>query len=65
MNAAASWDDILVRDNFRDVGQTPTSDPVWESPDIIPFGSDILDFNLLESSYNGPDLGVSHPIVQG
>ncbi|PJN23751.1 hypothetical protein [Kitasatospora sp. CB02891] len=65
MNAAASWDDILVRDNFQDTGQTPTADPVWESPDIIPFGSDILDFDLLESSYNGPDLGLRHPIVQG
>ncbi|MER7584338.1 hypothetical protein [Kitasatospora sp. NPDC097691] len=65
MNAAADWNDILVRDNFRDVGQTPTSDPVWESPDIIPFGSDVLDFALLESSYDGPDLGLGHPIVAG
>ncbi|MFE4517826.1 hypothetical protein ACFRMQ_26950 [Kitasatospora sp. NPDC056783] len=65
MNTAASWNDILVRDNFQDMGQTPTSDPVWESPDIIPFGSDILGFDLAESSYNGPDLGISHPIVQG
>ncbi|WP_380282396.1 hypothetical protein [Kitasatospora purpeofusca] len=65
MNAAANWNDILVRDNFQDTGQTPTADPVWESPDIIPFGSDILDFGLLESSYDGPDLGLSHPIVYG
>ncbi|MBT2207687.1 hypothetical protein [Actinomadura sp. NEAU-AAG7] len=61
----AGWDDILVRDNFQDQGQTPTPDPMWRSPDLIPFGSDILDFDLLESSYNGPDLGVRHPIVYG
>ncbi|MER5491695.1 hypothetical protein [Streptomyces sp. NPDC002490] len=65
INTAANWNDILVRDNFPDVGQTPTSNPVWESPDIIPFGSDILDFDLLESSYGGPDLGVGHPVVHG
>ncbi|MFE7409442.1 hypothetical protein [Streptomyces laurentii] len=61
----ADWDDILVRDNFQDGGQTPTSDPVWQSPDIIPFGSGLLDFDLAESSYNGPDLGLSHPVVYG
>jgi hypothetical protein len=38
---------------------------MWRSPDIIPFGGDVLDFNLAESSYNGPDLGIRHPIVQG
>lgn len=65
MNATAGWEDILVRDNFRDVGQTPTPDPIWQSPDIIPFGDDILDFDLLESSYGGPDLGLRHPIVHG
>lgn len=68
MNAEAvnaGWEDILVRDNFQDRGQTPTSQPIWRSPDIIPFGSDILDFDLLESSYDGPDLGLRHPVVQG
>ncbi|PZG14231.1 hypothetical protein C1I98_39590, partial [Spongiactinospora gelatinilytica] len=61
----AGWNDILARDNFPDRGQTPTDPPWWQSPDIIPFGSDVLDFDLLESSYNGPDLGIRHPILQG
>jgi hypothetical protein len=66
MTIPANWNDVLVRDNYPDAGRIPSRGFVWESPDIIPFGSDVLSFDLLESSYNGsPDISLNHPVVQG
>lgn len=52
-----AYDDIYVRDNYQDKGQTPTQGTLWASPDIIPYGAGTLTMQQLESTYNGPDLG--------
>ncbi len=56
------YDDIYMRDNFGDSGITPSTGVPYQSPDIIPFQTGLLDWSTVTSSYaNGPDLGM--PIV--
>jgi len=49
---------FLVRDNFQDVGQIPTTGYTWICPDIIPYGQNGLTWSQLNSNYNGPDIGL-------
>lgn len=52
------YEDIYVRDNWSDAGQVPTVGTLWASPDIIPYGSDVLTIEEMEAAYyEGVDLG--------
>jgi hypothetical protein len=33
---------LLIRDNFQDTGSGPTTGNFWTSPDIIPYGGQVL-----------------------
>lgn len=53
----ANYNDIYVRDSFNDVGQVPTTDDAWKSPDIIPYQNAQLWWDLIVGTYpKGPDL---------
>src|SRR5688500_2607147 len=51
------YQDVFVRDNFSDTGTIPTLGGVSQSPDIIPYGSGVLDVATAVRTYEGPDLG--------
>ncbi|MER6099975.1 hypothetical protein ABT154_29775 [Streptomyces sp. NPDC001728] len=57
------YDDALIRDNFQDTGSIPTKGTPYASPDIIPFGSGLLSFDRMVSTYSGPDL--AKPVTNG
>jgi hypothetical protein len=57
----ATYSGLLIRDNFDDHGGTPTGGNIWTSPDIVPYGTDLLTGSQAISTYNGPDIG--KPIV--
>ncbi|GAA1956544.1 hypothetical protein [Catenulispora subtropica] len=50
------YQDILIRDNFADTGQIPTTGTICASPDIIPYGRDVLGFEEMQQAMNR-DLG--------
>ncbi|WP_394825870.1 hypothetical protein [Pendulispora albinea] len=52
---------LLVRDNFADTGTVPSTGTIWTSPDIIPYGQDVLSSAQAVSTYKGPDIG--RPVV--
>src|SRR5207249_4524920 len=55
-----TYNDIFVRDNFGDTGQTPSNGNPYMSPDIIPYQNGQLTWTQITSTYpNGPDLGKS------
>lgn len=45
------YQDVFVRDNFDDAGTIPTQGGVSQSPDIIPYGSNILDVRTAVGTY--------------
>lgn len=51
------YQDVFVRDTFQDTGTIPTYGGVSQSPDIIPYGTGVLDVATAISTYGGPDLG--------
>lgn len=52
------YQDVFVRDNFDDTGTIPTQGGVSQSPDIIPYGSGLLDTNMaFDTYYERLDLG--------
>ncbi|HWK89770.1 MAG TPA: hypothetical protein VNP72_07235 [Longimicrobium sp.] len=55
--APAAYQDVFVRDNFGDTGTIPTAGGVSQSPDIIPYGTGILDLTTAASTYAGSDIG--------
>lgn len=61
--AATRVPDVLMRDYFHDTGAVPTNGWVSESPDIIPYGGDLLSFGEAVRTYNGPD-DLGKPVVQ-
>ncbi|GEO82779.1 hypothetical protein [Pararhodospirillum oryzae] len=61
--AGALYDDLFVRDTFNDPGSIPSQGNPCQSPDIIPYRDQLLDWDTAVSRYNGPDLG--EPIVTG
>lgn len=50
---------FLVRDYFGDSGSIPTSGPVYQSPDIIPYQNNTLSAGTASSTYNGSDIGMN------
>ncbi|KFA92612.1 hypothetical protein [Archangium violaceum] len=57
----APYNDLYSRDNFGDSGVVPSLGNPSMSPDIIPLQSGTLTWPLVQTSYEGPDLG--KPIV--
>jgi len=53
----ATYNDLYVRDNFADTGSVPTSGVTWESPDIIPYQTNMLTWDSANATYGGPDIG--------
>ncbi|MBI2684668.1 MAG: hypothetical protein HYX27_00015 [Acidobacteria bacterium] len=52
------YNDIYVRDNFGDTGVIPSQGVPYQSPDIIPYGSNVLSVQTAISTYySGPDIG--------
>lgn len=60
---AAQYNDLHVRDNFGDSGIYPSTGTPCQSPDIIPLQSGTLTWATANSTYNGPDQGIS--IING
>ena len=57
-----TWDDVLIRSNFSDSGKIPTSGSASHSPDIIPWGTELIDnpaAYLTTDDNWGKDLGKS------
>jgi|GEM_PF-1200627 len=57
----ATYSGLLIRDNFQDTGNVPTTGNIWTSPDIIPYGDNVLSAASAVSTYGGPDIG--KPVV--
>jgi hypothetical protein len=57
----STYSGLLLRDNFQDSGIIPSTGDLWTSPDIIPYGSNVLSPSDAVSTYNGPDIG--QPVV--
>lgn len=55
-NPTFPYEGVLVRDSFADNGSQPSMDCVYRSPDIIPYGDDLLTLETAISSY-GSDIG--------
>ncbi|MBB5747400.1 hypothetical protein [Brevundimonas variabilis] len=60
---ATGYNDLYIRDNFSDTGVIPSSGNPCQSPDIIPLQSGSLTWVTANSTYAGPDQGLS--IVNG
>jgi hypothetical protein len=54
--------DVVVRDYFTEFSPVRISGVLWTSPDIIPYGSSILDAATAISTYEGPD-DIGAPLV--
>lgn len=62
METASLYDDIYVRDNFNDSGETPSTGIPYISPDIIPYQGGLLTWQVAIDTYSaGPDNG--KPII--
>jgi len=57
--ATTEYDDIYVRDNFQDTGAYPTTGAPYQSPDIIPYQSNILSYSTANTDYNSTDIGMA------
>ena len=51
------YNDLYIRDSYSDTGVIPSSGNAYQSPDIIPFQNNILDWSVANSTYAGPDIG--------
>lgn len=60
---ALQYNDLYVRDNFSDTGTYPSTGNPCQSPDIIPYQNGTLSWATANSTYNGPDQGMS--IING
>jgi len=56
-----TYQGLLIRDNYYDDGTGQTRDPIWISPDIIPYGTGTLTPQNAASTYAPPDIG--QPVV--
>lgn len=56
---ATPYNDLFVRDNFGDSGSYPSVGTPYQSPDIVPRQSGTLTWATANSTYNGPDQGLS------
>jgi len=56
---AVQYADLFSRDNFGDTGIIPSTGNPYQSPDIIPLQSGTLGWPQVQTSYNGPDIGLS------
>ena len=52
-----AYSGLLVRDNFADVGQIPTTGNLWTAPDIIPYHNNVLTPEVAASTYSR-DIGL-------
>jgi hypothetical protein len=57
------YNDLYSRDNFGDSGAVPSPGNPSMSPDIIPLQGGTLSWPQVQTSYNGPDIGL--PIKNG
>jgi len=57
------YNDLYSRDTFGDTGVVPSTGNPCMSPDIIPLQSGTLAWPQVQTSYNGPDMGL--PIKNG
>jgi hypothetical protein len=53
----ATYQGLLIRDNFQDNGINPPVGDLYTSPDIIPYQNATLDWATAASTYKGPDIG--------
>lgn len=58
-----TYNDLYVRDNFSDTGTIPSPGNPCQSPDIIPLQSGSITWATANSTYGGPDQGLS--IING
>lgn len=57
------YNDLFIRDSFRDTGIFPSTGDACQSPDIIPQQNGTLAWATANSTYGGPDQGKS--IING